>query len=575
MIHHNLPALLDKMVLAYDAEKSMICENRPQWHPQQGGGYHSRYSGIVHPTRETANFVNLVYLLEDSQRMPLAEKSILALLQIQDLDQNSKTYGLWPYLLEENLQQMMTPDFNWANFVSNQLVYVLKKRSNYLSAEMQKRLIESLIAAAECTKRRNVAPDYTNVSFMSIVTLACAGEIGDMPQLLNIAKQRLQKACSYNRYSGNFSEYNSPVYSLVSIEELTRLKFLIDDADCKCCADDLLQLAWESLLKHYDRIRYQLCPPHSRAYCDFILNRDLETMIYVATDGKYGDPGDGMSTFFKLPLKLPAELETYLSEPPKDNYIEEIFYHQNTIRDAEEEMVIIPDMDCPDLKAYSYISKRYSMGAFEKTDLWAQRRTDMIYWGNAADLKAIRFRCIATDTDYCSAMAYSAMFQNGILSTAGFAVDHGAFHYLLDHDKNGILKTQKLFFCFDIMGKEIEIRQKQNQFIVYDEGTSIFIHIVKAVFDDQDMMCAINHQKNRIEVICYEDGREVDFNHIGQCYMVFTMSVDEKMQNIKTEVCNKTVCATAMFQGKWLEITSPAVPGTYLQSLKAAKGLIK
>ena len=194
MMKANLSGLLDKMERQYDLNKSMIYENRPEWQPEQGGGYHSRHSGIVHLTRETADFISLVYLLEDHRRMPLAEKSILALLKIQDMDERSKTYGLWSYLLEENLQQMLTPDFNWANFISNQLAYVLKKRSHYLSEELKQKLIISLIAAAECTKRRNVAADYTNISFMSVVTLACAGEMGHMPQLLSGAKIRWKKA---------------------------------------------------------------------------------------------------------------------------------------------------------------------------------------------------------------------------------------------------------------------------------------------------------------------------------------------------------------------------------------------
>lgn len=575
MMKANLLGLLDKMERQYDPKKSMIYENRPEWQPEQGGGYHSRHSGIVHLTRETADFISLVYFLEDHRRMPLAEKSILALLKIQDMGESSETYGLWPYLLEEDLQQMRAPDFNWANFISNQLAYVLKKRAHYLSEEVKQALIISLLAAAECTKRRNVAADYTNISFMSIVTLACAGEIGHMPQFLNAAKMRLEKAYEYNKFSGNFSEYNSPVYTLVAIEELTRLTFLVDDADCRRWAGELLFLAWQTILKHYDRMRYQLCPPHSRAYSDFIANRDLEVMIYAATEGKYGDPGDGMSTFFKLPLRLPAELDHYLSQPQKICFIQDTFYRQNTIRDISEEMVIIPDADCPDLKAYSYISERYAMGAFEKTDLWAQRRTDMIYWGTADALKAIRLRCLATDSDYCSGMTYSAMYRNGILSTAGFAVDHGAFHYLLDKDKSGILKTQKLFFCFDMVGKEVEIRQSHNTFIVCDSETTIFIHIVKAVFDGCAMNCVINHPHNRIEMICYDDGREVDFNHIGQCYIIFTMSVDEEMQCVKEEVCENTVHAAAMFKGKLLEITSPAVPDTYIKSLKSTKISIK
>lgn len=126
-----------------------------------------------------------------------------------------------------------------------------------------------------------VAADYTNISFMSVVTLACAGEMGHMPQLLSGAKIRLKKAYSYNQFSGNFSEFNSPVYTLVAIEELTRLTFLVDDADCRRWAGELLFLAWETTLKHYDRRRYQLCPPHSRAYSDFIANKDLEAMIML------------------------------------------------------------------------------------------------------------------------------------------------------------------------------------------------------------------------------------------------------------------------------------------------------
>lgn len=575
MMKANLSGLLDKMERQYDLNKSMIYENRSEWQPEQGGGYHSRHSGIVHLTRETADFISLVYLLEDHSRMPLAEKSILALLKIQDMDERSKTYGLWSYLLEENLQQMLTPDFNWANFISNQLAYVLKKRSHYLSEELKQKLIISLIAAAECTKRRNVAADYTNISFMSVVTLACAGEMGHMPQLLSDAKIRLKKAYSYNQFSGNFSEFNSPVYTLVAIEELTRLTFLVDDADCRRWAGELLFLAWETTLKHYDRRRYQLCPPHSRAYSDFIANKDLEAMIYVATDGKFGDPGDGMSTFFKLPLKLPAELEHYLFNPQKTCFMQDIFYRKNTIRDVAEEMVIIPDVDCPDLKAYSYISERYSMGTFEKTDLWAQRRTNMVYWGEADVPKAIRLRCIATDSDYCSGMAYSAMYKNGILSTTGFALDHGAFHYLLDKDKGGIIKTQKLFFCFEINAKDVKVQQNGNTFKVYDSETSIFIHIIKAVFDGCDMSCVMNSQQNRIEMICYDDGREVDFNHIGQCYIIFTMSIHEKMQCLKAEIYENTVHAAAAFGGKLLEISSPAIPRTYLESLKTTKISIK
>lgn len=74
MMKANLSGLLDKMERQYDLNKSMIYENRPEWQPEQGGGYHSRHSGIVHLTRETADFISLVYLLEDHRRDALGRE---------------------------------------------------------------------------------------------------------------------------------------------------------------------------------------------------------------------------------------------------------------------------------------------------------------------------------------------------------------------------------------------------------------------------------------------------------------------------------------------------------------------
>ena len=65
-----------------------------------------------------------VFLLEWEEYYDQAIKALHRVCDVQDTREDSRTFGVWPYYLEEDLDSMIAPDYNWANFVGRDLLAV-------------------------------------------------------------------------------------------------------------------------------------------------------------------------------------------------------------------------------------------------------------------------------------------------------------------------------------------------------------------------------------------------------------------------------------------------------------------
>lgn len=83
----------------------------------------------------------------------------------------------------------------------------------------------------ECSIRRNVAADYTNMSIMSCMTLLSAGELLKEERFLKEGRARLAKLMEYTEFNGAFSEYNSSAYILVALHEINRMRTFLKDPE--------------------------------------------------------------------------------------------------------------------------------------------------------------------------------------------------------------------------------------------------------------------------------------------------------------------------------------------------------
>lgn len=556
----------------YNPEAGLIEENMLDW----GRGYHSRYSGIVHKTRENTSYATAIIVGKARELYERAASILEKVVDAQDTREDSKTFGLWGYYFEESLDDMRAPDYNWSDFISKDLIAALMFGENILNEELKAKLRTAIHNAAVCSIRRDVAPDYTNISVMSSFSIVAAGEILGKPEFVEIGRKRLKRFLEYIEFNGNYSEYNSTGYSVITLEELSRILTLVKDPETLKTAQKLLEVGWKLLAEHWNTSLKQHTPPYYRAYYDVdvfdekVRNQALPAWLYCGTDGKVGEIlSEHRISFDTIFYHQPCpEHILPLFEPVEERVVDEVFYKKNDFRPVGYEYCTISNYDCPDLRAYSYMTKDYSMGSFDVIDGWNQRRSSMVIWGKE-DPSYIRIRCMNNAYDFCSGMVYTDQYKNRMLSQLGFVNDRGDFHFNLDPIVDGTIKTKELYFKIEFGGKEVSVTRDDNVFTYESQGVRVAVDIRKWRFDGQEAEIIFNEEDKCIELMCYRgEEKELNLTALKETYGVVVMTVNDKENyEIQTTCLDEKAETTVKTSEGELYVSSPTNVMGYGQAL--------
>ena len=244
----------------YDSRKHMIRT------PLSSPGYHTTLTtGWVHPTCGSLWYALALLDSNKPNRLRRATLILSQVLPMQDVDPQSPTFGIWPWFLEEPLQQMSPPDWNWAEFCGTPLVQITMSHRDRLPAPLAGQLDQSLLSAAEAIRRRNVGPHYTNIALMGTYVSYAVARFYHAADLLEYARGRLLGFWDYTQKQGAFAEFNSPAYSVVSIRVLARMHRDIDEVGISSLIDQLYDLAWMDVARHFHPPTNQWAGPHSRS----------------------------------------------------------------------------------------------------------------------------------------------------------------------------------------------------------------------------------------------------------------------------------------------------------------------
>lgn len=540
---------------AFDEKESMIVENYKHW----AGGYHTRRTGRTHVVRSTADYAAAVLILGISEQYPQAFRALEKICLLQDAREESRTFGLWPYYLEEDLGQMLAPDYNWSDFIGKDLIGVCLLRGELLSTELRERLYRAVRNAMQCSIRRNVAADYTNISIMGSMTLISAGELLRDEELFEIGKKRLKKLSEYTRYNGAFSEYNSSAYLLVAMNEIMRMLAFFRDEECRKMAEDLNDTLWEMLSTHYNLALGQLTPPQTRAYRN-LENGSLAWAIWQGTGGRFGKDAteemlkNGAVSLESLcfPPKCPEKMLPYFEE--KTRFLQKTYYRKNQIRSIGEDVTIIRELDSPDLMAFSYQEEYYSMGAFSFCDTWNQRRNCMVLWDRRHP-KYFRLRCINGNYDFCSGVVWAVQDHQRVLGHLGLVTDRGSFHYILDREKTGRYQTDALYFVFELGGDtgDLRIQRQGDSFVIQDGSMRIVLRIAQWIFDGQEKEAELSADGKSVLLPGYHgETKWLDTTRLGDTAGVFTLTAKYEKREAGEQ-------ATGKPEARALEVSEEAV----------------
>lgn len=430
----NLEALYASLKPTHEQYDPAECMLRQ---PFSSPGYHTTLTGgQVHPTRESLGYSVLLLDTGKEDLRVRAEGILRKVIALQDTDPASKTYGIWPWFLEEPLSRMSPPDWNWADFCSVRLLQVAIDHRERITRDLMAGIDTAIQHAARSIQRRNVGPDYTNIAVMGTYVTLLAGSLYKQGDLLEYGKARLRRIYDCTKAQGSFAEYNSPTYTVVTLNELGRLRQHVNDTALQPLIEELYRMAWQEIAEHFHVPTRQWAGPHSRAYRT-LAESSLLDLIERGTEGHVVFSGHApRPAYHRLALPCPRDLESCFRDPARQAWIAKTY--------GKGEVPVI---------GRTYLTPAFALGSISRSDMWAQRRSLVAYWGNYQNPSYLHVRFL-TDVyyDLCTAQLYAVQHHGRVLAAIVLATDGGGRHPSLDPLENGTLRARDLRMRIELGG---------------------------------------------------------------------------------------------------------------------------
>jgi hypothetical protein len=483
-----------------------------------GYNYHTdATSGIYHEVRISFDYaVGLLDLgsTEYKQRaLDIIEKAI----SLQDQNQHSKSYGVWPYYQEEPLATKKSPvDYNWADFCGVRLLDIWMGHQEDLPETLKVKIKESLILAAVAIKKRNVGPDYTNIAIMGTYVTYMVSHLFGIAEIKNYAQTGLQTFYNYTLDKNGFTEYNSPTYTIEAIDELERMKRHIVEPGAKQIIESLYTIGWKMIARHYHKPSAQWTGPHSRCYSS-IVSYTFYNILKQSSDGQISLEKDAIRSDVKIKHKMPTELLSYFLSPVFPCTETDIFEKTE-----------------PQIIGNSYLVSNYAFSTANRSCLWNQRRPFLAYWGNIQKPKYLQVRFLHNLYDFSCADIYTLQKENSALSLINFSNNGGDMHISIDRISNGKFKATdlRLRFEFGNCSKDNMVIPSSNNspFSLVTDMLQFNIQLFKSTFGNYNGHWEKGSDSKTawVDFVIYSGSElEFDLNAINEAVLGYTFSMGD------------------------------------------------
>jgi hypothetical protein len=468
----------------YDPKEQMLLQNFGS------PGYHTTLKGgKVHGTRSALSYAVACLDTGDEELRKRAEAVLLKMVSLQDQDPKSKTYGIWSWFLEEPLSKMSPPDWNWADFCGVQLLQVALYHRNRVSPEVMKKVDESIRHAARSIERRNVGPGYTNIALMGTYVTMVAAERYGIEDLRAYAMKRLKTFHEYTQSQGAFTEYNSPTYTIVALEELGRMRVHFRDAEARKLVDSLYHFAWFEIARHFHAPTRQWAGPHSRAYGSLIGDGQWR-VIDEGTGGKtkFARNAKARLDEARLPLPCPDDLIPYFTEP--------------ALPRTESETFVKAMDSMPAIVGTTYLHPAFALGCSNRNELWNQRRALLSHWGTPEKPAYLQVRLLHDGYDFSAGQIFVVQKEGRVLAGINLATDTGDTHISLDRIKDATVKAKDIRLRFEFGGAAGDLdlaapRNPGDPVRVAQDGVHIAFGVPYAKWGDAAGKWACGKEKGR------------------------------------------------------------------------------
>ncbi len=432
----------------YDPDKKMIRTITKEKH------YHSDLdSGVaVHDTRASAQYAAALMHTADPVLIRRCVDIVSAILPLQEKDTSQPYAGVWPYYPEDPLQGRKAPvDYNWADFMSVALIDVVINGAAYLNQELKQQIKEALILASGAIKKRDVKADYTNICIMGTYVCYMVGNLYELPDVKQYARNKLAYFYRYTKANKGFTEYNSPTYSVVALDELLRMKQAILRPTDKQMVEELYEDCWRLIARHFHRPSGQWAGPYLRAYAN-LMTLELKQLFYNASGGKIDFPGNGVHVPRVLaPHKMSEEtVQQFLHAALPREVIDT--FSVGRLQAHKEGTYLGRVIAAKDITGKLYSHPQYALASVNTGYLWNQSRPLIVHWGTPDKPASLQVRFLHDRYDLAAAHIKNAQDSSTVLSIINVAFDGGDRHPGIDRIRDRRIRADDLRLRFETEG---------------------------------------------------------------------------------------------------------------------------
>ncbi len=526
----DLLAALAPLDADYDPDEQMIRE------PFHSPGYHTTLrAGTVHPTRSALTYAVALLDTGEAWRCQRACDILDRVIALQDQDPTSRTYGIWSWFLEEPLDKMSPPDWNWADFNGTQLLQVALDHRERLPHDLARRLDEATIHAARSIERRNVGPGYTNIALMGTYVTYVAAELYQLADLLAYARARLQRFYDYTLEQDGFTEFNSPTYTVVALNVLTRMRMHIRDSAAQPMIEALHDIGWRDVARHFHPPTAQWAGPHSRCYSTLLrpgtlafIERACRGAVRFFPEGKRPVSIEDQ----RLDVRCPDRYIPFFVSLTAPREVVQVF-----IRGAAAQSSLVRGGSPLPVIGTTYLTPAYALGTTNRHHFWNQSRPLVAYWGTREAPQALQARVLHDGYDYASAQFFSMQSRGCLLAAINFATDFGDTHVSLDPVRDATIRARDMRVRFELFN--ISESWPLTAFVIgqtntFDLGVAqLDLSIPYAAFGDWPIRTEVSRQGNHVylDLILYEgEERQLDFRQMREAVILLALRLRERQE---------------------------------------------
>jgi hypothetical protein len=363
-----------------------------------------------HLTRETVFAAGALLAGADPRQWEEAARALRRVLPYQDIAPQSNSFGNWPRVIER------PGDFraqNIGGFIGAELIHILKSHRERLPSDLVLEVEEALRRAALRSVRYNPPVEATNIVTKALSVALLADEMLDVPEARAWGIAKLEELHAHTRLHQMPSEYNSPTYNRVSMEGILLLKTFLQNETLRPLIDDLYRATWWELIHNYHPNLQLWTGPATRRYA----NQDSPVVRLRQATGDTKLFGEGPPP--RLPHSLPPEFLPFLQplDAPETRQTKILLPSQQV--DAIFQLSPIPQT------ATVHQDPHFSVGSFNRGDLWSQRRPLIAFWGNLTHPGILALMSPSTGNGLMPAQVYVAQDGPRLIVIINFITDAG------------------------------------------------------------------------------------------------------------------------------------------------------